>query len=141
MALSPTDRVIRTARCRLTGQLLLDRLAVAWPVALAVGLAWLLVEPNRWWLPVALVLLATLVAVVRTVRDYPARLAAALELDSRFGLRERITAAVTLSSEQLEAPLGAVIVAAADTHATGLWVREKFPRCAGRPRGFPCSRC
>ncbi len=107
--------------------MLLDRLAVAWLVALAVGLAWLLVEPHRWWVSIALVLLATVIAVVRTVRDYPARLTAALELDARFGLRERITAAVALPPDRLETPVGAVVVANANAHATSLRVHEKFP--------------
>jgi hypothetical protein len=127
MPTSAVECAIRVARRRIAGQLLLDRVAVAWAVALAVGLVWLLIDPDRWSITVTLVAVATLVAVVRTVRDYPATVAAALELDGRFSLKERVTAAVGLPPEQRETPVGRAVVADAEKYATGLRVAGTFP--------------
>ena len=127
MPASAVERAVRVARRRIATQLLLDRVAVAWVAALAVGLAWLLIDPDRWVVPVALVAVATLVAVVRTVRDYPARVAAALELDGRFGLKERVTAAIDLHPSQCETPVGQAVVADAEKHAKDLRVAGMFP--------------
>jgi hypothetical protein len=121
------ERAVRAARRRQAGQRLLDRLTVGCVAALAVGLAWVLLDTLRWWVPLALLLLAVIVAVVRTVHDYPGRLAAALELDSRFDLKERVTAAIELPPDQLESPVGRVLAAAAETHTTGLRLGEQFP--------------
>jgi len=120
------ERAIRAARLRLATQRLLDRLTVGCVAALAIGLAWVLLDPLRWWVPPALLLVAV-VGVVRTVRVYPGRLAAALELDRRFDLKERVTAAVELPPDRLESPVGRALAADAETHTTGLRVGERFP--------------
>jgi hypothetical protein len=124
---SAVERAVRVARRRIAGQLLIDRVAVAWVAALAIGLVWLLIDPDRWVVAVALVAVATLVAVVRTVRDYPARVAAALELDGRFSLKERVTAAVGLHPSQRETPVGQAVAADAEKHAKDLRVAGMFP--------------
>jgi hypothetical protein len=124
---SAVERAVRIARRRIAWQLLLDRVAVAWAVALAIGLVWLLIDPGRWVIPAALLVVATLVAVVRTVRDYPTSTAAALELDDRFDLKERVTASVGLPSEQRETPVGQAVAADAEKYATGLRVAGMFP--------------
>lgn len=130
------DRAVRSARRRLFAQLLLDRLASGWAVALAVGLAWILAEPlvlgrttesARWLVLGSLTLVGTVVAVVRAVRGGPVPLAAALELDSRFDLRERATSVVSLPAELLATDSGRALVADAEKHTAGLKVREKFP--------------
>src|SRR5262249_51481009 len=120
-------RAVRSARRRIAGQLLLDRLAIGCAIALVAGLLWLLVEPGAWWVGLSLLILAAFGAVIRTIRDYPAPLDAALELDCRFALRERITAAVELPLHQRETPVGRAVVADAEEHASGLRVGEKFP--------------
>src|SRR5205823_3028382 len=133
---SAVDRAVRSARRRLFAQLLLDRLAVGWAVALAAGLAWFLAEPlvlgtttesARWVVLGSLGCLGTVFAVVLTVRRSPTPLAAALELDARFGLRERATSVVSLPSELFSTPSGCALLADAEKHAAPLKVREKFP--------------
>jgi hypothetical protein len=124
--MSAAERAVRSARRRLAGQRLLDRLTVGWVVALGVSFGWLLLA-SGWWVPTSLLLVATLAAFLRTARDYPSRLAAALELDSRFGLKERLTAAAELSPDQRETPVGQAVAADAERNAAELRLREKFP--------------
>ncbi|HVL12628.1 MAG TPA: hypothetical protein VM529_08690, partial [Gemmata sp.] len=132
MAPTPTERAVRSARRRLAAQLFLDRVADAWVVALAVGLAWLLIDPDQWAVAAGLVAAATLVAAARTARDYPGRVAAALELDGRFRLKERVTAAIDLPPGQRETAVGLAVVADAEKHAAGLRVADEFPVKPGR---------
>jgi hypothetical protein len=133
---SPVDRAVRSARRRLLAQRLLDRLVVGWAVALGAGLVWFLAEPlvlgattesARWVVLGSLVLLGTVLAVVSAVRRGPTPLAAALELDSRFELRERATSVISLPSELFSTAPGRALLADAEAHAAPLKVREKFP--------------
>jgi hypothetical protein len=133
---SPVDRAVRSARRRLFTQLLLDRLVLGWTVALGVGLAWSLAEPlvlgrtteeARWVVLGSLVFVGTVVAVVRAARRRPSPLAAALELDSRFDLRERATSVISLPSELFATQSGRALLADAEKHTTPLKVREQFP--------------
>lgn len=124
---SSVERLLRAVRQRLAGQLFLDRLTRASVIALAASLAWVLIDPVRWWVAPGLVLLAFVAGAARLISDYPARLAAALELDSRVGLRERMTAAVGLAPEQRETAVGRALLADADAHAARLRVAEAFP--------------
>ncbi|HUR53698.1 MAG TPA: hypothetical protein VMZ71_06185, partial [Gemmataceae bacterium] len=142
MAVSPVDRVVRSARRRLFAQAVVNRLVAAWAVALAVALAWFLAEPLllesavRWTVLASLVVVATLAAVVLTIRRAPSRLDAALELDSRFALRERVTSVLSLPEVLRDSPAGRALLADAEKHATPVRVRDKFalflPRSAVR---------
>src|SRR4051812_40664113 len=93
------DRQVSRARRRLVAQLLVRHVAVAWAVALLVTAAWMLAEPFarpgspdwlRWAVLGASAGVLTLLAVVQTARRAPSRTVAALALDERFGLRERV---------------------------------------------------
>lgn len=123
---APTaDRVVRSARRRIAAQRFVDAFVAGSVVTLAVGVAWLLVEPGRWWVAAALVGVAVLVALVRAVRSYPSRIAAALEVDVRFALRERVTAAVEVGAG--DSDLSRAVIADAEAHAAGLRAADKFP--------------
>jgi hypothetical protein len=119
------DRVVRSARRRLAAQRFVDALVAGAVVALAVGVAWALVEPGRWWVAAPLLGVAALVAAVATARRYPARTAAALEVDARFALHERVTAAVEVGPGSSD--VSRAVLADAETHAAGLKVADKFP--------------
>ena len=60
------------------------------------------------------------------------RIEAAMELDRRFGLRERVSSTLTLSEEDLGSPAGQALLADAVCRAEKLEVSEHFP--IGLPR-------
>lgn len=125
MTTPAVDRVVRSARRRLAAQRFVDALVAGAVVALAVGVAWALVEPGRWWVAAPLLGIAALVAAVATARRYPTRTAAALELDARFGLHERVTAAAEVGPGNSD--VSRAILADAESHAAGIRVADKFP--------------
>ncbi|VTU02358.1 Putative membrane protein OS=Rhodopirellula sallentina SM41 GN=RSSM_00981 PE=4 SV=1 [Gemmataceae bacterium] len=125
MTTPAVDRVVRSARRRLAAQRFVDALVAGAVVALAVGVAWALVEPGRWWVAAPLLGIAALVAAVATARRYPTRTAAALELDARFGLHERVTAAAEVGPGSSD--VSRAVLADAETHAAGIRVADKFP--------------
>jgi hypothetical protein len=135
-ALTPIERSVRKARRRLFLQLLLNRLAVCWSAALVLGLAWVVAQPSLvptpppwlWWAVVGgLVALATVVAAVWAKAATPSPRAAALEVDTRFNLRERVTTALGLTPQEQATPAGQAVLADAAAKVAPIAVREKFP--------------
>lgn len=133
---APIERSVRAARRRLFLQTLLNRLAVGWAGALLLGLGWLLAEPwlldtppdrLKWYVVGGLAAAGTLLAVVLAVRATPTRAAAALELDARFGLKERVTTALGLRPDEAATPAGRAVVTDAAAKVAPLAVRSKFP--------------
>jgi uncharacterized coiled-coil DUF342 family protein len=138
---APITRAVRAARRRLFLQALLNRLAAGWAVALLAALGWLLAEPwlfdapppnLKWVVAGGCVLAATLAAIILAVRAMPSAFAAALELDARFGLKERVTTALGLRPHEIDTPAGSAVVADAAERVSPLAVRSKFP--VGVPR-------
>src|SRR5947209_4083256 len=136
MPASPVDRAILSARVRLFAQSLLHRLPPALTAALVLGLGWLLVEPLlvrqppaglRWLVLIGLVDVALGAVLVVWIVRCPSKLTAALELDSRFQLRERVSTAFMLVEPLRSTPAGRAVLADAAAHTTGLRVREKVP--------------
>ena len=139
-ALRPIQQTVKAARRRLLWQTILDRLGIAIAVGLSLGLAWQLAEP--WliadapaWLGwtvlgsvTALIVVATL---VYTIWKRPSQQRAALELDSRFGLRERITTALSLDERTRESSAGHAVLADASSKLESLSLGSQFPL---RPR-------
>src|SRR5438128_2259486 len=102
-------RQISRVNRRLFVQILLVRLAWCWTAALVLSALWFLMEPFvwqsppvwfRWTLAGGLVLLATLLAGFLAARAAPSRVVAALSLDEQFGLKERVTTSIMLTTEQ-----------------------------------------
>ncbi len=136
MARPPLERLVHSARRRLVAQALLARLATYTAAALGVGLAWFVAEPLvltdppaglRWAVLAGAAALAGIAAVVRTVRKAPPPLAVALEVDSRFDLRERVTSALALPFEARDTPMGRAVVADAEERVAPLRAGEQFP--------------
>ena len=132
--LAPIEKSVRRARRRLFLQLLVKRLPVALSAALVLALAWVVCEPLlgdyarfRWPVVGSLVALATIAAVWWSRRGTPGVTAAALEIDARFELRERLTTAVGLSEAERASPAGAAVLADALAKVTPIAVRERFP--------------
>src|SRR5262245_34295641 len=123
MAASPLEIRVRQARRRLFGQLLLNRIGLAWGCALAVGLIWFLVGPFvlpnqpdylKWVVLAVAGGLGTVIAIWTAVRSTPSSLAAALAVDERFELQERVTTAVSLAPQQQSSPAGQALLADAN---------------------------
>ena len=140
-AVSPVARTIRTARRRLFLQLMLNRFVGCWSLALLLGLGWLLAEPwlfdapaawLKWAVVGGLAGFATLGAIVWAVRGTPSPTATALEVDSRFGLKERITTAITLRPDDANTAAGQAVLSDAAAKANGLVLSSRFPVRLGR---------
>lgn len=134
--LTPIERSIRKARRRLFSQLLVNRLAVGWSVGLLLGLGWVLAEPFafadapvdfKWYVVGGLVALGTIAAIVWAKLSTPTASSTALELDTRFALRERVTTALGLTSSEQATPAGQAVLADAAAKVAPLAVKEKFP--------------
>ncbi len=136
MAVSPIDRSVRIARSRLLRQSFVNNLGVCWLAALSLIVAWFLAQPMlietppaslRWIVLGSGLALGFIVAVLRTRSTAPSAENAALEIDNRFGLRERITTAVALPAEVRNSSAGQALFADAENKLAPLNVSEKFP--------------
>jgi uncharacterized coiled-coil DUF342 family protein len=134
--LSPLQRQIARVSRRLFLQTMLGCLLWCWAAALATTAAWFVAQPflavtvgDAWRLPIAggLVGLATLVAMVLAVLKAPPRLAAALLLDEKFGLKERVTTSLTLAPEMAASPAAQALLADVNERIDQLDVGSRFP--------------
>jgi len=136
MAASQIDRSVRQARARLVRQSFVTYLGQCWAVALAATLVWFLAQPMLLEQPpdslrgivlASCLTLGLLAATIRTRRATPSNEGVALEIDSRFGLRERVTTAVALPLVLRETSAGQALFADAESKLAPLLVAEKFP--------------
>ena len=127
---------VRQARRRLVTQSLLNRLGLAWGCALALGLLWFLIEPAavpgakpylKWAVLGGLVGAGTVLAVWLTRRAAPSPLSAALAIDQRFELKERVTTALGLTAHDQSSPAGQALLADANAKLERVAVAGKFP--------------
>ena len=134
--LSPIQRPVRAARRRLLWQKLVSRVPLGLSAGLGLGAVYLLCEPMlsefvqaeaRWWIVGGLAGAGTLVAGLTAFRRRPDFRSTALEVDSRFELRERLTSALGLSEAERNTPAGRALVADAAAKAAPINVRDRFP--------------
>jgi hypothetical protein len=69
----------------------------------------------------------TLAALLLALLRRPTRLATALALDERFGLKERVTTAVTLPADGASSPAAVALLADVQDRVRPLRVAERFP--------------
>ncbi len=130
------------ARRRLTSQRFFQYLP--WTMSIGVCLATILlalpklmvlnVDPLVWfasWLGGSVVI-ALITTVFLAFVGRPSQAEAAAEIDSRFGLRERISSALTLSPEDRQTDLGSALAIDAQRRAETLDVRDHFHWGLGR---------
>jgi hypothetical protein len=136
MAASPLEVRIRQARRRLFTQILLNRVGLAWGCALALGLAWFLIGPIvlpkgpdylKWAVLGSAGGLGTLLALWTAIRTRPSHLSAALAIDNRFDLKERVTTALSLSPQEQTSPAGQALLTDANTRLEKVAVKGQFP--------------
>jgi hypothetical protein len=133
---SPLQRLFARVSRRLFLQSLVDMLVVSWAAALLLAALWCVAEPHllsaaatwvRWMVAGGLVGIATAFAVLIALVNRPKDLAAALLLDERFGLQERVTTAVALTSGERESPAGQALLADVEKRIGSLDVPSRFP--------------
>ena len=133
---SPLETRVRQARRRLIIQTLLNRLGVAWGCALALGLVWFVLEPVaiagakpylKWVVLGGLAGIGTAVAVWLARRAAPSPLSAALAIDQRFDLKERVTTALSLTPDVQTSPAGQALLVDANAKLERVAVAGKFP--------------
>src|ERR1043166_1762893 len=114
------DRQVTRVRRRLVVQTLLNLGTLCWSTAFITSAAWFLVQPwlltaappaLRWGIAGGILAAATVLAGVLAWLWAPPRLSAALSLDERFGLKERVTTALTLAAGQIHTPAAQALLA------------------------------
>ncbi len=138
---------VSRARRRLWLELFLNRLVTCCFVTLTLALVALIVPklvaidnlPERWSLWCALVGIASgvLSAFFWTLLDGLSDLDAAVEIDSRFELRERLSSSLALSPDDAQSPAGQALLADAARAVRRLEVTSRFGIQISRNRWLP----
>ena len=136
-----TARCVRTARRRMTLGLLGRNLS--WSLFVAAVVAGAGIAAARWielpgeystwvlsWL-MGCAAIAVVVAAAATWWQRPSSEVAAVEIDRRFGLRDRLASSMSLETRDQASPFGHALEADADRHAEAIRLSEQFPL---RPR-------
>jgi hypothetical protein len=130
------ERQLARVRRRLFLGLLLNTLVWSWVVALAVAVGWFVVQPYlfptgglvlRSAVAGGLVGVGTIVGLVLACLRGPSRVEAALAIDERFRLRERVTTSLTLRDEEIASPAGQALLEDVERHLAPLRVGDRFP--------------
>jgi hypothetical protein len=130
------QRQLARARRRMTAQKLLEAAAWCGTASLALAIVWFLVEPYvvrvpppwlRWVVAGSVCVAGILAAMARTGSRAPSRLEAALALDTKFNLKERVTTALCLSPQERETPAGQALLADASERMASLDIPSRFP--------------
>lgn len=133
---SAVERQVHKAGRRLFVQTLLEMWVRCWAAGAVIAAGWFLAQPwvvgkaepfLRWTVAGGLLAAATVLAVWLAWRNAPSRTTAALELDRRFNLKERLTTCFTLPATAAETQAGMALIADAEAHAVKLKVAERFP--------------
>ncbi|HEV3261136.1 MAG TPA: hypothetical protein VG013_30065 [Gemmataceae bacterium] len=134
--LSPLHRQIGRVSRRLFLQTFLNRLVWCCSAALLLSAAWFLAQ---WYLFDSLsvgvrlavaggaVLAGVALAGVLAMFQAPSRVAAALLMDERFGLKERVTTSLTLAPGQEATPAGQALLEDVNQRVGQLDVGSRFP--------------
>ncbi len=132
----PLDRQVARVRRRLFLQTLVETLTRSWTIALVLSAGWFLAEPYllpgaaswmRWTVASGLAGAGTVLAIVLAALRTPSRVAAALTLDERFNLKERVTTTLMLSEMERASPAGQALLADVNARIGPLRVRDRFP--------------
>jgi hypothetical protein len=123
---------IRRARRRLTFQRFLDKLGWCWFAALAAALALVAVDKFRplgvesWAWAAGALAVGLIAAAVWTLLVRGNSLEAAIEIDHRFGLKERVSSALSLSVADRQTDVGEALVADAVRRVERIDVAGRF---------------
>ncbi len=130
------ERQITQVRRRLFAHVLVESVLFCWGVGLLCAMAWFLARPFafsdagdgvHFGVPGAVLGVATIAGLVLAWIRCPSRLLASLELDQRFGLKERVTTFLTLSDEHLASPAGQALLQDVSNHLAKVRVANEIP--------------
>jgi hypothetical protein len=130
------ERQVARVQRRLFLQTLLNVLIGCWSGAFVLAAAWFLIQPwlladpapgLRWAIAGGILGVATVSAGVLAALRTPPRIAAALSLDERFGLKERVTTSLTLAPEQVNTPAAQALLADVQERLRQLDVGSRYP--------------
>src|SRR5579871_6898855 len=130
------DRLIQRVRRRLYVQMLLASMLPFLAGALTAVAIWFVLQPLlwstataewKWGAAGALLGIGVIGAAVRAQRRAPTLVTAALAVDDRFALKERVTTLLTLSPEQMESPAGQALSADVNQRIASLELAGQFP--------------
>lgn len=133
---TPVQQQVRSVSRRLFVQTLLDQLVWCWAVALVLVTLWLLLHPFlvgamtaevRWLLIGGGVGGATVLAGILAWLRRPSAVVAALALDEKFALKERVTTSLLLRPADAASPAGQALLADVNQRVAGLQVGTRFP--------------
>jgi hypothetical protein len=136
MTVSLVQSAVRVARTRLIRQAFLNRVSVALAIGVAVALVWFFIQPLlldsapgwlRWSVLAGSALLALSYTLWQTRKQAPTQQDAALEVDSRLKLRERVVTATVLPTDQRATSAGQAMLADAEAHLRDKNVANDFP--------------
>jgi hypothetical protein len=133
LQLADLESKVRRVRQRQFAQTFL--LALPWCLTggLVLAAAWWLVQPwlpiaLAWWQPFLAALgLGLIAAAAWTIYRRPGHVDSALALDGAFGLKERVTTALTLNGDLRDTPAGVALLEDTEKHVAGLDVAARFP--------------
>ena len=134
------NKQVRRVQWRLAVQRFVGVLGWWWFATLLIAAALIGFDKYRslgveeWVWAVAALGVGLVGAIVWTLVLRHRALAAAIELDRRFGLKERVSSTLTLSPDERQTPAGQALVADAVRRVGRVDVGEKFPVSA--PRAF-----
>ena len=140
---------VKRARRRLWIQLLLNRLAACWFIALAaaviaiaipkmVAIEHLPPDWAVWWLSGAMVGGLATALIWTWIRGRDA-LDAALEIDRAFGLKERVASSLSLSADAMDTPAGQALLADAERAVRRIDVGQRIRVQLGRRAWLPLA--
>ncbi len=131
------ERQVQKVRRQMFMQAAVNGLIVGWLAACGVVAIWFLAKPFAlgenaspwmdWAIGGAAAALSTIAALIWAYRKTPAPVQAALSLDERFQLRERVTTSLTLSDDQQSSPAGQALLSDAEKKIESLDVGSRFP--------------
>ncbi|MGH7134155.1 MAG: hypothetical protein ACREHD_00355 [Pirellulales bacterium] len=134
---------VRRARRRLVLQRFLSVLSWSWSAWLLAASIVVTVDKFlplgllAWVWPVAALACGLLTALIWCYVTRRSELEAALEIDRRFGLKERVSSTYALAPEQLESPAGRALVEDAMKRVQRLHVADQFRVRLGRWSWLP----
>jgi len=130
--MEPLERQVRRAQVRLNGQRFL--IVLSWCCFATLLAAAIAIGVDKFWpfgLPVGGTMIAALAAGICSAVGWTwlhrdRHLDAAIELDRRFQLKERVSSALSLTESDRETEVGRALVADASKRAADLQVGEQF---------------
>jgi hypothetical protein len=128
------EQQVGRIRWRLFWQIALQTLLVAWAIGFMLCTVWFLARPFladlgpsvQWGIPGGIVGLATIVGCAAAWMRRPSLLSAALSLDDRCGLKERVITYLTLSDEELQSAAGQALTHDVVANLANLQVGSRY---------------